>query len=413
MEMKEKPLVSIIIPVYNGTNYMREAIDSALNQTYENCEVIVVNDGSTDNGATEEVALSYGDKITYYRKENGGVATAVNYGIDKMRGEYFAWLSHDDVFYPEKIELQLQAIEQSGDSKAICHGNFDFYDMEKQKRTPVNWLSIYTKEQLERGCFAPVFLAIHGSTVLIHKSHFERVGKYRTDLLATQDSEFLFRVMRNQKSVFVEKPLIMGRLHPEQGQKTMSCHKVEYNKMFVDFCEALSYEEKIEMCGSEANFYYRLYELLVSSEPADTVLEYLKEKTLETYGQELPYPVSVQMGKEFLNKLLPINTKLYLFGAGYYGKSMARKLRDYEIIPEGIIDNDKSKHGTVIENIRCCGIEDIDKAVDRVLVIISVSGDIESIREQLNRHGFNNVLTYQQVDQYLFKILPPCINFGE
>lgn len=64
----EKPIVSIVIPVYNGANYMKEAIDSALNQTYPNCEVIVVNDGSNDNGATEKIALSYGDRIRYIKK---------------------------------------------------------------------------------------------------------------------------------------------------------------------------------------------------------------------------------------------------------------------------------------------------------------------------------------------------------
>lgn len=66
------PKVSIVIPVYNGTNYMKDAIDSALNQTYKNCEVIVVNDGSTDHGATARLAKSYGNKIRYFEKENGG-----------------------------------------------------------------------------------------------------------------------------------------------------------------------------------------------------------------------------------------------------------------------------------------------------------------------------------------------------
>ena len=81
------PKVSIIIPVYNGANYMREAIDSALAQTYTNIEVVVVNDGSRDDGATREVALSYGDRIRYIEKENGGVSSALNRGIRDMTGE--------------------------------------------------------------------------------------------------------------------------------------------------------------------------------------------------------------------------------------------------------------------------------------------------------------------------------------
>ena len=90
MREKDMPLVSIIIPVYNGSNYLAEAIDSALNQTYDNCEIIVINDGSNDNGATERIAKSYGNKIKYYSKENGGVASALNFGINMMEGEYFS-----------------------------------------------------------------------------------------------------------------------------------------------------------------------------------------------------------------------------------------------------------------------------------------------------------------------------------
>ena len=92
------PLVSIVIPVYNGADYMREAIDSALSQTYPHIEVLVVNDGSTDSGATAAVARSYGDKIRYFEKKNGGVSSALNYGIRNMQGSYFSWLSHDDVY---------------------------------------------------------------------------------------------------------------------------------------------------------------------------------------------------------------------------------------------------------------------------------------------------------------------------
>ena len=92
------PKVSIIIPVYNGSNYLDNAINCALCQTYENLEVIVVNDGSTDEGKTREIALKYSDKIRYFEKANGGVSSALNLGIREMGGEYFSWLSHDDVY---------------------------------------------------------------------------------------------------------------------------------------------------------------------------------------------------------------------------------------------------------------------------------------------------------------------------
>ena len=123
---KFNPKVSIIIPVYNGSNYLKEAIDSALNQTYDNIEVLVINDGSNDNGETEKIALSYGDNIRYFKKENGGVATALNLGLEKMTGEYFSWLSHDDVYYPEKIEKQIQFLSQLKNKDVILYSNYSF-----------------------------------------------------------------------------------------------------------------------------------------------------------------------------------------------------------------------------------------------------------------------------------------------
>ncbi len=79
------PRVSIIIPVYNGEDYVSLAIECALNQTYSNLEIIVVNDGSTDS--TDEICKKYGDKIKYICKKNGGVSTALNLGIENMTGD--------------------------------------------------------------------------------------------------------------------------------------------------------------------------------------------------------------------------------------------------------------------------------------------------------------------------------------
>ena len=117
------PLVSIVIPVYNGADYMREAIDSALSQTYPHIEVLVVNDGSTDSGATAAVARSYGDKIRYFEKKNGGVSSALNYGIRNMQGSYFSWLSHDDVYEKTKLRSSKKRIIIHRNSKGKVRAN--------------------------------------------------------------------------------------------------------------------------------------------------------------------------------------------------------------------------------------------------------------------------------------------------
>ena len=399
-----KPLVSIIIPVYNGTNYMQEAIDSALAQTYGNCEVIVVNDGSTDDGATAALARSYGSRIRYIEKANGGVATAVNLGIKKMPGDYFAWLSHDDVFFPDKIENQMNALARENNLRGIAHGNFDFLYMEESKTVHVDWLQQYTKEQMENSNFAPVFLCIHGSTILLHKSHFARVGVYDTSLKATQDSEFLFRVMKDQHSTFVREPLIVGRIHKEQGQQTMACHKPEYNKMFVDFCENLSDEEKATMCGSVVNFYYRLYMLLRQSKPADEILEYLKERLLNSPKTDCKKNNELIKTLFYKHSGRKINN-IYLFGAGHFGKMLLGDLRSRGIEPTGFIDNDSSKHNTIIEGIKCFMLTDLAGSLEDSLVVISIQNGLD-VLAQLKQFGVENVMEYSQINKWMFMCEP-------
>ncbi len=166
------PMVSIIIPIYNGINYMREAIDSVLAQTYDNIEVIVVNDGSTDG--TEEAALSYGDRIRYFAKENGGIATALNLGIEHMRGEYFSQLAHDDVYYPYKIEAQINAVKKCGDMTRICWGDADIINENSEVTGHYRYGSRADESLLTDSVFPVVMSFIGACTPLIHKSHFER-----------------------------------------------------------------------------------------------------------------------------------------------------------------------------------------------------------------------------------------------
>lgn len=164
-----KPLVSIVIPVYNGADYMREAIDSALGQTYPNCEVLVINDGSNDDGRTEAVALSYGGRIRYYRKENGGVASAFNLGIQQMRGDYFSWLSHDDYYLPDKVQHQIDAL-QGLEADTFLYGGYRLLFMDSKRQQTVLFSPKYCDRELSTPLFAVFHGLVCGCATLIHKS---------------------------------------------------------------------------------------------------------------------------------------------------------------------------------------------------------------------------------------------------
>ena len=210
------PLVSIVIPVYNGSNYMREAIDSALAQTYMNIEVIVVNDGSNDGGKTEEIAKSYGDKIRYFYKENGGVASALNVGIREMTGEYFSWLSHDDLYLPEKIEKQISFLSDSRLQDTVVYSNFMFIDESSSERE-----LFYVPSRYAENSYLAIFgTFVHGCSTLVPKRCFDKVGFFNEKLLTTQDNEMWTRIA-NEGFDFVHMPevLIKSRRHSKQGQQ--------------------------------------------------------------------------------------------------------------------------------------------------------------------------------------------------
>ena len=183
-----KPKVSIVIPAYNASNYLAEAIDSALSQTYDNMEIIVVNDGSPDNGATAAVAAKYGDKIRYFEKPNGGSSSALNMGIANMSGEWFSWLSHDDLYTPEKLETQVKYINsldvpEEDLSKHIFFSASDLIDaggktIRKAKDQKSQAMSKRVREFPHNGHLIaePTVYNFHGCSSLVHRDAFQDVG---------------------------------------------------------------------------------------------------------------------------------------------------------------------------------------------------------------------------------------------
>jgi glycosyltransferase involved in cell wall biosynthesis len=236
------PMVSIVIPVYNGENYLAEAIDSALNQTYSNIEVVVVNDGSRDGGKTREVALKYGNKIRYFEKENGGVATALNYGIEQMQGDYFSWLSHDDLYYPEKVERQVRFLESVNESEnVLVYSNFNFINESG------SYLRDFEIKHVEPECFKTYFALgdlVHGCTLLIPKKCFTESGVFNANLRTTQDYDLWFRFAEKYRFIHIPDILVQSRLHDEQGTRKMNDAVIkEGNSLFSRFLRSLKWSE--------------------------------------------------------------------------------------------------------------------------------------------------------------------------
>lgn len=231
MDSTFSPLVSIVIPVYNGSNYLAQAIDSALKQTYGNTEIVVINDGSNDDGATERVALSYGDRIRYYRKTNGGVSSALNYGIEKMKGEYFSWLSHDDLYEPQKVEREVEELRKLEDKEnvIICCSDSLIDAQGKTIYHPTKRLDgMFSGAELF-DIFYSKHLVINGCSLLIHKSIFERFGAFST-FRYIQDIEcWIHFMLGGVNFCFIPDKLNKMRVH--SGQVTQRMPELFYTEM--------------------------------------------------------------------------------------------------------------------------------------------------------------------------------------
>ncbi len=248
------PKVSIVIPVYNGSNYLSKAIDSALAQTYSNIEILVINDGSDDKEKTRNIALGYGDKISYFEKENGGVSTALNMGIEKMTGEYFSWLSHDDIYSPDKVQTQIFFLDKSEKKDIILFSNYTWIDGSDKILNE----SLLPHMENMTGFKAVCYAYISGCTLLIPKICFEEVGKFNENLPVTQDYDLWFRFAHKYQFRHMSDSLVKSRLHTEQTTHTYSKHDIECNDLYIGFLNKMTKKDIKSVEKYEIIFYIKL-----------------------------------------------------------------------------------------------------------------------------------------------------------
>lgn len=265
--MNYQPKVSIIIPVYNGSNFLAEAIEAALAQTYKNCEVLVINDGSTDAGESEKIALSYGDKIKYYFKENGGVSSALNFAFTKMTGEWFSWLSHDDLYYPEKIEKQIKFINKLIDenvdiSKITVRTATESIDKYRNVIKVPSFKNVPVCEKPIDTIINNVYnYRLSGCSFLLPTSCVADVGGFREDIRTVSDVEYWYRLLFEGYQFYCLKNdiLVKNRSHGKQVGKTkVDLFNNEMNELFIEIADKIYQNKSFNNIANFEKYYFGL-----------------------------------------------------------------------------------------------------------------------------------------------------------
>ncbi len=207
-----QPLVSVIIPTYNRAHIVYESIDSVLGQTYSNHEVIVVDDGSTDD--TLSKLSSYGDRIKLVSQRNGGPAAARNRGLVEARGELIAFQDSDDLWLPEKLERQVSLMERAGRSVPCCLTNISMRWSDREITSfGVSWLNAPIREGIWSNpaeVLATRFV-LFNQAVMIRREVLDRIGGFDESIRFQEDYELPLRLSLEGPWAFIADPLVIWR----------------------------------------------------------------------------------------------------------------------------------------------------------------------------------------------------------
>jgi len=202
------PIVSVNIPVYNDEKYIGETLLSALNQTYRDLEIVVVDDGSTDR--TAEIIKSFSDsRIKYYYQTNQGIGATRNKAIEHSSGKYIAFLDHDDLWMPNKLEKQL-ALFKANPKLGMVFCDTIFFNSEG------DLYSIYAKRKPPRGMAFRELLrnyCLSCETVVVKRSVLDEVGYFPSDMMMVEEYDLFLRIASRYSLDYVNEPLAKYRIH--------------------------------------------------------------------------------------------------------------------------------------------------------------------------------------------------------
>ena len=179
--MTNNPLISVMMPTYNNGKYIKQAIESIYAQNYNNMEIIVVDDGSTDN--TREILNQYKD-VKYFYIEHKGISVARNMALEKSKGEYIAFLDSDDYWLPNKLNTQMQYFKDHPDCQIVFTKYENIFENEELKKN---------KRAMHEKAIEDTFKQYLPSTVL-KKELFDKYGAFDEKFSGIEDAEFIYRI---------------------------------------------------------------------------------------------------------------------------------------------------------------------------------------------------------------------------
>jgi len=244
-----KPLVSIIIPAYNAERYIDEAVTSALRQEYPNKEIIVIDDGSEDE--TPRRILAYREKgsVRYIRQENKGLSAARNLGIRTAQGKYIALLDSDDAFLPDKINFQVEALENNPGYNVCYCDLLHFKDAMPRKFYHHTYHSLYRSANPLRELIRKQF--INPLSIIAKKEVFEKYGYFDETLRRSEDWDLWLRWSRaGVQFYYVDEVLAHYRVRDDENNTSVNNEplmKEENLILFAKFFNGLTAEEKKEL----------------------------------------------------------------------------------------------------------------------------------------------------------------------
>jgi glycosyltransferase involved in cell wall biosynthesis len=206
------PLISVIIPVFNGETTIQETIESVLNQTIKDLELLVINDGSQD-GTVEIIERIPDSRIQIFSYPNAGQSTSRNRGIELAKGDYISFIDADDLWTPDKLEAQLNAL-QANSKAAVAYSWTDWINESSQ----LLGKGSYNTEQGE--VFAKLLLndfVANGSNVLIRRDALTEVGGFDSSVTPAEDWDLWLRLAARYEFVAVRSPQILYRISPHSA----------------------------------------------------------------------------------------------------------------------------------------------------------------------------------------------------